>query len=191
MRKMADGGNVTVPCLIYTGMTMSRKPRCILSWISPKGASSVPRHKSPAGVRHGCGGSGNQRLVEAAALFGYWIKKSGDAYEILSTRAIINAYRLLGAQLFPPAGTLRQHLARRIHFPPCFDALRHGAVSETYETELNDRIFIKRLSAVDPEEIIRRGKMTSPPIKPPCALPASFWKSTTASSGADTNCLPL
>ena len=30
---------------------------------------------------------------------------------------------------------------------------------KTYETELDDRTFIKRLSAVDPEEIIRRGKM--------------------------------
>ena len=30
---------------------------------------------------------------------------------------------------------------------------------KTYETELDDRSFIKRLSAVDPEEIIRRGKM--------------------------------
>lgn len=30
---------------------------------------------------------------------------------------------------------------------------------KTYETELDDDVFIKRLSAVDPEEIIRRGKV--------------------------------
>ena len=30
---------------------------------------------------------------------------------------------------------------------------------KTYDTELNDRIFIKRLSAVDPDEIIRRGRL--------------------------------
>ena len=29
---------------------------------------------------------------------------------------------------------------------------------KTYETELDDEVFIKRLSAVDPEEILRRGK---------------------------------
>ena len=29
---------------------------------------------------------------------------------------------------------------------------------KTYETELDDDVFIKRLSAVDPEEILRRGK---------------------------------
>jgi hypothetical protein len=31
--------------------------------------------------------------------------------------------------------------------------------SGVQETELDDRTFIKRLSVVDPEEIIRRGKM--------------------------------
>ena len=30
---------------------------------------------------------------------------------------------------------------------------------KTYETEVKDHIFVARLSAVDPEEIIRRGKM--------------------------------
>jgi len=30
---------------------------------------------------------------------------------------------------------------------------------KTYETELVDQTFIKRLSAVDPDEIIRRGKV--------------------------------
>ena len=29
---------------------------------------------------------------------------------------------------------------------------------KTYETELDDDVFIKRLSAIDPEEILRRGK---------------------------------
>ena len=29
---------------------------------------------------------------------------------------------------------------------------------KTYETELDDDVFIKRLSSVDPEEILRRGK---------------------------------
>ena len=29
---------------------------------------------------------------------------------------------------------------------------------KTYETELSDHTFIKRMSTVDPEEIIRRGK---------------------------------
>ena len=29
---------------------------------------------------------------------------------------------------------------------------------KTYETELNDTTFINRLSAIDPDEIIRRGK---------------------------------
>lgn len=46
------------------------------------------------------------------------------------------------------------------------DSVRRGGlcgeganILKTYETELDDRSFIKRLSAVDPEEIIRRGKM--------------------------------
>lgn len=30
---------------------------------------------------------------------------------------------------------------------------------KTYETEVKDRLFVLRLSAVDPEEIIRRGKV--------------------------------
>lgn len=30
---------------------------------------------------------------------------------------------------------------------------------KTYETEMNDKVFISQLSRVDPEEIIRRGKL--------------------------------
>ena len=101
-----------------------------------------------------------KRRVEAAGFVWVLDKKSGDAYEILSTRAIINAYRLLGGAAFSRLLVL-------------LDSTWHGAsislrasmlsgmalFLKTYETELDDRSFIKRLSAVDPEEIIRRGKM--------------------------------
>lgn len=69
MRKMADGGNVTVPCLIYTGLSYEQEGRTVFQAGSvQRPAAALPCHKSPAGVRHGCGGAGNQATCGGGGL---------------------------------------------------------------------------------------------------------------------------
>ena len=161
MRKMADGGNVTVPCLIYTGLSYEQEAELYFKLDQSKGRLRLS-HATKALLESGTDAEVLEikRLVEEAGFVWVLDKKSGDAYEILSTRAIINAYRLLGGATFSRLLVL-------------LDSTWHGAsislrasmlsgmalFLKTYETELDDRSFIKRLSAVDPEEIIRRGKM--------------------------------
>ena len=161
MRKMADGGNVTVPCLIYTGLSYEQEAELYFKLDQSKGRLRLS-HATKALLEYGTDAEVLEikRLVESAGFVWVLDKKSGDAYEILSTRAIINAYRLLGGSAFSRLLVL-------------LDGTWHGAsislrasmlsgmalFLKTYETELDDRTFIKRLSAVDPEEIIRRGKM--------------------------------
>ena len=159
--KWADGGNVTVPCLIYTGLSYEQEAELYFKLDQSKGRLRLS-HATKALLESGTDAEVLEikRLVEAAGFVWVLDKKSGDAYEILSTRAIINAYRLLGGAAFSRLLVL-------------LDSTWHGAsislrasmlsgmalFLKTYETELDDRSFIKRLSAVDPEEIIRRGKM--------------------------------
>ena len=152
---------VTVPCLIYTGLTYEQEAELYFKLDQSKGRLRLS-HATKALLESGTDAEVLEikRLVEAAGFVWVLDKKSGDAYEILSTRAIINAYRLLGGAAFSRLLVL-------------LDSTWHGAsislrasmlsgmalFLKTYETELDDRSFIKRLSAVDPEEIIRRGKM--------------------------------
>ena len=76
-----------------------------------------------------------------------------------ATRAVINAYRLLGGAAFSRMLVLT---ARTWHGTP--SSVKASFLSgmalflKTYETELDDDVFVKRLSTVDPEEILRRGK---------------------------------
>ncbi len=74
--------------------------------------------------------------------------------------AVINSYHILGGAAFSWMLTL---LVKTWRGNP--DSLKASLLSgmalflKTYETELDDKAFINRLSAVEPEEIIRRGKM--------------------------------
>ena len=161
MRKMNGGADVIVPCLIYTGLSYEQEAELYFKLDQSKGRLRLS-HATKALLESGTDAEVLEikRLVESAGFVWVLDKKSGDAYEILSTRAIINAYRLLGGAAFSRLLVL-------------LDSTWHGAsislrasmlsgmalFLKTYETELDDRTFIKRLSAVDPEEIIRRGKM--------------------------------
>lgn len=99
-----------------------------------------------------------KRLVEKNGFHWALTAPTGKEYEISATRALINAYRLLSGANFD----LRL-LNSTWHGAP--NSLRAAMLSgmalflKTYDTELDNAAFVKRLSAVDPEEIIRRGKL--------------------------------
>ena len=101
-----------------------------------------------------------KQRVEDAGFVWALDRPTGEPFEISVTRAVINAYRLLGGAAFSRMLGL---IAGAWHGTP--SSLKASIFSgmalfvKTYETELVDQIFIKRLSAVDPDEIIRRGKV--------------------------------
>ena len=107
----------------------------------------------------------DEEIVEIKQLlerkgFVWALNKSGSkAYEIKAARGVINAYRELGAPLFSRMLCL-------------LDDTWHGDAAslnaamlsgmtlflKTYGSDIDDRAFAARLSAVDPAEILRRSK---------------------------------
>ena len=100
-----------------------------------------------------------KRLVENCGFIWALGKSHGKTGEIVSTRALVNAYRLLGGASFT---RMLQLLWDTWKGDPrsLTAALLAGMALfvKTYDTELNDRTFISRLSQADPDEINRRGR---------------------------------
>ena len=161
MRKKNGGKDVTALCRVYHGLTYEQEAELYYKLDRAKGHLRLS-HATKALVESGADAEiiEIKRLLEGAGFVWALDKPTGEPFEIEATRAVINAYRLLGGAAFSRLLVL-------------LDSTWHGAsislrasmlsgmalFLKTYETELDDRTFIKRLSAVDPEEIIRRGKM--------------------------------
>ena len=85
---------------------------------------------------------------------------TGEPFEIAPIRALINAHQLLGGEAFARMLSL---LAGAWQGTP--NSLKASMLSgmalfvKTYEVELSDRAFIRRMSIVSPEEIIRLGRI--------------------------------
>jgi hypothetical protein len=161
MRKMAGGGDVTVPCIIYTGLTYEQEAELYYMLDQTRGKLRLG-HATKALVESGANAEiiDVKQRVEDAGFTWALDRPTGEPFEISTTRAVINAYRLLGGAAFSRMLGL---IAGAWHGTP--NSLKASIFSgmalfvKTYETELVDQIFIKRLSAVDPDEIIRRGKV--------------------------------
>ena len=100
-----------------------------------------------------------KRLLEDAGFVWALDKPTGEPFEIEATRAVISAYRLLGGASFSRMLMLTARTWRGT--PASLNASILSGMAlflKTYETELDDEVFTKRLSTVAPEEIIRRGK---------------------------------
>jgi len=101
-----------------------------------------------------------KRRLEDAGFTWTLDKPTGEPFEIEATRTVINAYRQLGGAAF---SRMLDLIVRTWHGAP--NSVKASMISgmalflKTYETEFNDATFIKRLSLVDPDEIIRRGKV--------------------------------
>lgn len=161
MRKMNMGNEVMAVCKIYSGLTYEQeaelcykldkaKKRLSLSQ-STNALAESGTDEDVAKIKH---------LVERNGFRWALGKRSGKDYEIVSTRAVINAYRLLGADDF---SRMLRLLGSTWHGES--HSLHAVVISglalflKTYGTEFNERTFIKRLSVVSPVEIIRRGKL--------------------------------
>ena len=161
MRKMADDKDVTVPCLIYTGLTYEQEAELYYKLDQAKGRLQLS-HAIKALLESGTDPeiTDVKRRVEEAGFLWVLGSPTGAAFEIVTTRAIIRAYRFLGGAAF---SRMMELMAATWHGTP--NSLKSSMLSgmalflKTYETELDDKSFIKRMVDVDPDEIIRRGKM--------------------------------
>ena len=161
MRQMAGGGDVIVPCMIYTGMTYEQEAELYAKLDKGK-RPLTPRQHTKALVESGS----DARIMEIKCLVedvGFvWAlgEPTGEPFEIAPIRALINAYQLLGGDTFSRMLSL---MAGTWQGTP--NSLRASMLSgmalfvKTYGTELSDRAFIRRMSIVSPEEIIRLGRI--------------------------------
>ena len=161
MRKKNSGKDVTALCQVYRGLTYEQEAELYYKLDQAKGHLRLSS-ATKALLESGSDAEVTEirRLLEEAGFTWALDKPTGEAFEIEATRTVINAYRLLGGAAFSRMLSL---LARTWHGAP--SSVKASIISgmalfvKTYETELNDNTFIKRLSAVDPDEIIRRGKV--------------------------------
>ena len=160
MRKKNSGKDVTALCRVYHGLTYEQEAELYYRLDRAKGHLRLS-HATKALVESGVDAEiiEIKRLLEDAGFVWALDKPTGEAFEVEATRAVINAYRLLGGAAF---SRMLELTVRTWHGAP--SSVKASFLSgmalflKTYETELDDDVFIKRLSAVDPEEILRRGK---------------------------------
>ena len=161
MRQMAVCGDVTAPSMIYTGMTYEQEAELYAKLDKGK-RPLTPRQHTKALVESGS----DARIMEIKCLVedvGFvWAlgEPTGEPFEIAPIRALINAHQLLGGEAFARMLSL---LAGAWQGAP--NSLKASMLSgmalfvKTYEAELSDRAFIRRMSIVGPEEIIRLGRI--------------------------------
>ena len=160
MRKKNGGKDVTALCRVYHGLTYEQEAELYYKLDRAKGHLRMA-HATKALVESGADAEiiEIKRLLENAGFVWALDKPTGEAFEVEATHAVINAYRLLGGAAF---SRMLELTARTWHGAP--SSVKASFLSgmalflKTYETELDDDVFIKRLSAIDPEEILRRGK---------------------------------
>lgn len=161
MRQKAGGRDVIVPCIIHTGMTYEQEAELYARLDRDKKRLTL-RQYTKAVVEAGSDANIMEvkRLTEDVGFIWALGEPTGEPFEIAPIRALINAYQLLGSEAFARMLSL---LAGAWQGTP--NSLKASMLSgmalfvKTYETELHDRAFIRRMSIVSPEEIIRLGRI--------------------------------
>lgn len=161
MRQKAGGRDVIVPCIIHTGMTYEQEAELYARLDRDKKRLTL-RQYTKAVVEAGSDANIMEvkRLTEDVGFIWALGEPTGEPFEIAPIRALINAYQLLGGEGFARMLSL---MAGAWQGTP--NSLKASMLSgmalfiKTYETELHDRAFIRRMSIVSPDEIIRLGRI--------------------------------
>lgn len=158
MRKKNGGKDLMAVCHVYEGLTYEQEAELYYKLDQAKGHLCLA-HATKALLESGSNAEIIEvnRLLEEAGFVWALDKFKGEPFEIRATRAVINAYKFLGGAAFSRMLLL---LAKSWRGAPA--TLRASMLSgmalfvKTYEAEFDDATFIKRMSAIDPNEIIRR-----------------------------------
>ena len=167
MRKMNGGEDLVARCLVYTGMTYEQE--AAMYYLLDKTSG----HLKLANAIKALLESGTdpsiidiKQRIERAGFTWALDKPAGATYEIKPVREIINAYQKLGGHTFSRMLGL---MAGAWHGTQ--NSLKSGMISgmalflKTHETELEDYEFIRRLSQVDPAEIIQLAQVDRPAMR--------------------------
>jgi len=161
LRKMNGGRDVMVRCKVYSGLTY--KEEAALCWKLDKAKKRLSLSQATnALAESGLDAEITEikRLMNCEGFTWALGRRHSKDYEVIATRAVINAYRLLGSEgllrLFRLLGDTWHGDVRSLTAPVISGM---ALFIKTYDSELNDRNFVKRLSTIDPEEIMRRGRM--------------------------------
>lgn len=160
MRRMNGGNGVMVNCKVYSGLTYEQEAALCYRLDKAKKRLSLSQSTN-ALAESGTDPETSEirQLVENCGFVWALGKSKGRTGEIVTTRALVNAYRLLGGAAFT---RMLQLLWDAWEGDP--RSLTASILSgmalfvKTYETEMNDSTFVKRLSQADPDEINRRGR---------------------------------
>lgn len=160
MRKMNGGNGVLVSCKVYDGLTYEQEAELCYKLDKAKKRLSLSQSTN---VLAESGGDAQiseiQRLVGKAGFVWALNKKNGKTGEIVTTRALVNAYRLLGGPAFSRMLSLLWGAWEGDPRSLTASVLSGMALFvKTYETEIRDETFIAKLSKADPDEISRRGR---------------------------------
>ena len=160
MRKMNGGNGVMVNCKVYSGLTYEQEAGLCYKLDKAKKRLSMSQSTNALAQSGMDAETGEiKRLVEGSGFVWALNKKHGKTGEIVSTSALINAYRLLGGEGFGRMLSMMREAWQGDPRSLTANLLSGMALFvKTYDTEFTDRTFVKRLSQVDPDEINRRGR---------------------------------
>lgn len=160
MRKMNGGNGIMVNCKVYSGLTYEQEAALCYKLDKAKKRLSLSQATN-ALVESGEDAEVTEirQLTENCGFVWALGKSRGKTGEIVSTRALVNAYRLLGGAAFVRMMNLLWDTWEGD--PRSLTAAILSGMAlfvKIYETEMNDRTFVSRLSQADPDEINRRGR---------------------------------
>lgn len=160
LRKMNGGNGVMVNCKVYSGLTYEQEADLCYKLDKAKKRLSLSQSTNAlAEAGTDAEVAEVKRLVESCGFVWALGKSHGKTGEIVSTRALMNAYRLLGGSAFSRMLSLVWGAWKGDPRSLTAAVLSGMALFvKTYDTELDDHAFIKRLAVVDPDEINRRGR---------------------------------
>lgn len=160
MRKMNGGKGIMINCKVYSGLTYEQEAAFCYKLDKAKKRLSLSQ------ATNALSESGEdaeiteiRQLTENCGFVWALGKSRGKTGEIVSTRALVNAYRLLGGAAFVRMMNLLWDTWEGD--PRSLTAAILSGMAlfvKTYETEINDKTFVSRLSQADPDEINRRGR---------------------------------
>lgn len=167
IRRIMGGKDTLVNCLVYTGMTYEQE--AAMYYLLDK----TTGHLKLANAVKALLESGTdpelidiKQRIERAGFTWALDKPSGVTYEIKPVREIISAYQKLGGRTFSRMLGL---MAGTWHGTQ--NSLKSGMISgmalflKTHENELEDHEFIRRLSEIDPVEIIQLAHVDRPAVR--------------------------
>jgi len=162
LRRMNGGGGVMVSCRVYSGLTYEQEAELCYKLDKAKKRLSLSQSTNML-AESGADAETTEikQLVENCGFVWALGKNYAGAKtgEIVSTRATINAYRLLGGAAFVRMLSLLWDTWEGDPRSLTAAVLSGMALFlKTYETEVNDKSFVSRLRQTDPDEINRRGR---------------------------------